>query len=432
MFKRRKPYFYREKSRAGFYISAVLVAVITTGIWLLQYPQVQQMLGWRFDTVWTAVRTVIKPIGDQPTPAAAAPTLAPFYLPPTPTTALAVQPTAAAIESTTIPPTPAPVVTPTPLPDRVQLPAPAYERQDWNNCGPAALAMALKFWGWEGDQYTIAKVIKPERADRNVNIDELAGYVANQAGEYRSIFRVNGSVDQAKMLIAAGFPVMIEASMLLEENFWYNDDRWSGHYLLLTGYNDGDQTFFTQDAFLGPNRQVSYSQIDQDWISFNRVFMLIYPADREGEIAGLLGEDWNPDINRQRALQKAQAETEADPRNVFAWFNLGSNLTYFERYDEAVQAYDQARQMNLPQRMLRYQFGPFLAYFHSGRNDDLLAMTEYALSVTPNSEEALLWRGWAQYRAGDRNDALANFQKALDARPDYGDAQYAYSYVVQN
>ena len=432
MFKRRKPYFYREKSRAGFYISAVLVAVITTGIWLLQYPQVQQMLGWRFDTVWTAVRTVIKPIGDQPTPAAAAPTLAPFYLPPTPTTALAVQPTAAAIESTTIPPTPAPVVTPTPLPDRVQLPAPAYERQDWNNCGPAALAMALKIFGWEGDQYTIAKVIKPERADRNVNIDELAGYVANQAGEYRSIFRVNGSVDQAKMLIAAGFPVMIEASMLLEENFWYNDDRWSGHYLLLTGYNDGDQTFFTQDAFLGPNRQVSYSQIDQDWISFNRVFMLIYPADREGEIAGLLGEDWNPDINRQRALQKAQAETEADPRNVFAWFNLGSNLTYFERYDEAVQAYDQARQMNLPQRMLRYQFGPFLAYFHSGRNDDLLAMTEYALSVTPNSEEALLWRGWAQYRAGDRNDALANFQKALDARPDYGDAQYAYSYVVQN
>jgi tetratricopeptide (TPR) repeat protein len=234
------------------------------------------------------------------------------------------------------------------------------------------------------------------------------------------------------MLIAAGFPVMIEASMLLEENFWYNDDRWSGHYLLLTGYNDGDQTFFTQDAFLGPNRQVSYSQIDQDWISFNRVFMLIYPADREGEIAGLLGEDWNPDINRQRALQKAQAETEADPRNVFAWFNLGSNLTYFERYDEAVQAYDQARQMNLPQRMLRYQFGPFLAYFHSGRNDDLLAMTEYALSVTPNSEEALLWRGWAQYRAGDRNDALVNFQKALDARPDYGDAQYAYNYVVQN
>jgi len=24
--------------------------------------------------------------------------------------------------------------------------------QTWNNCGPANLAMALSFWGWEGNQ----------------------------------------------------------------------------------------------------------------------------------------------------------------------------------------------------------------------------------------------------------------------------------------
>ena len=29
-------------------------------------------------------------------------------------------------------------------------------------------------------------------------------------------------------------------------------------------------------------------------------------------------------------------------------------------------------QCGLPQRMLRYQFGPFFAYFHTGRIDDLL------------------------------------------------------------
>jgi hypothetical protein len=43
--------------------------------------------------------------------------------------------------------------------------------------------------------------------------------------------------------------------------------------------------------------------------------------------------------------------------------------------------------------MFRYQFGPFLAYFHSGRNDDLL-LTDYARGVTEMSEETWLWYGY--------------------------------------
>jgi hypothetical protein len=35
------------------------------------------------------------------------------------------------------------------------------------------------------------------------------------------------------------------------------------------------------------------------------------------------------------------------------------------RYEEAALAYDKAREIGLPLRMFRYQFGPFLAYFHS-------------------------------------------------------------------
>ena len=103
-------------------------------------------------------------------------------------------------------------------------------------------------------------------------------------------------------------------------------------------------------------------------------------------------------------------ETEADSTDSYAWFNLGTNLVYFEKYAQAAQAYDQARKIGLPQRMLRYQFGPFFAYFHTARIDDLLALTDYALKRTPNSEEALLWRGWAMYRKGDREEATKLFQ----------------------
>ncbi len=131
-------------------------------------------------------------------------------------------------------------------------------------------------------------------------------------------------------------------------------------------------------------------------------------------------------------MELAQSQTIQDPNNAYAWFNLGSNQVYFERYREAAQAYDTARQVGLPQRMLRYQFGPFFAYFFSGRNDDLLALTKYALQRTPNSEETLLWRGWGRYRAGETSRAMDDFQAALEENPFYQDAKYALEFVIAN
>jgi tetratricopeptide (TPR) repeat protein len=87
--------------------------------------------------------------------------------------------------------------------------------------------------------------------------------------------------------------------------------------------------------------------------------------------------------------------------------------------------------LGLPQRMLRYQFGPFLAYFHASRDSDLLALTEYALQRTPNAEEALLWHGWALYRQGKVNEAAAEWSKALTYNPNYVDAQYALNFIGQ-
>ena len=134
----------------------------------------------------------------------------------------------------------------------------------------------------------------------------------------------------------------------------------------------------------------------------------------------------------RRHPQLAETQTVTDPQNPFTWFNLGSNLVYFERFQEAAQAYDTARQLGLPQRMLRYQFGPFFAYFFGERNDDLLVLTEYALQRTPNSEETLLWHGWGKYRAGDTQAAISDFQAALVENRFYQDAEYALDYVAAN
>jgi len=321
---------------------------------------------------------------------------------------------------------------PTPLPASIALTAPQWEKQDINNCGPASLTMYLRFYGWEGGQSDIADLLKPFPDDRNVNVEELIYYVRTQAGWLNAEYRVGGDLTLLKQLLAAGLPVMVEESFYFDEPFWTNDDLWAAHYLLVTGYDDATQTFIGQDSFRGADQRIPYETLDENWQAFNRVYIMVYPPGKEPNVQAILGENWDPDANRQHALQVAQAETESDPQNAFAWFNLGSNLTYFERYIEATDAYDKARELSLPQRMLRYQFGPFIAYFHTGQIDDLITLTEYALKVTPNAEEALLWHGWAMYRQGKSSEAITDFQKALEENPNYQDAQYALNFVSQN
>jgi tetratricopeptide (TPR) repeat protein len=137
----------------------------------------------------------------------------------------------------------------------------------------------------------------------------------------------------------------------------------------------------------------------------------------------LLGSDWDPDLNRQNALTSSQTATASSSADGFSWFNYGSNLVYFERYEEAALAYDKARELGLPLRMFRYQFGPFLAYFHSGRTEDLLVLTDYARSVTEMSEETWLWYGYGLYRQGDNAGALKAWNKADSINPNFFEDQ---------
>ena len=404
----------------------VSIAILATLIYFI--PPVNQRLSWRVDFALTYVRSLIDPAGEVPTPLPQ-PGVAVTQLP-TPTSQQLADPINEVIPTSGPTSTPAP--SPTPLPASAQLPAPEWEKQDINNCGPATMAMYLRYYNWEGDQFDIANLLKPQREDRNVNVEELTYFARTRAGWLKTEFRVGGDIDLLKALLAAGFPVMIEEGTFLEATYWPDDDHWAGHYLLLTGYDDATQTFTAQDSFRNPDMKVPYDEVDKNWQAYNRVYILIYQPDKESQIKDILGEHWDVDANRQHALEVSKQETADDPENAYAWFNLRTNLVYFERYQEAARAYDTARNLGLPQRMLRYQFGPFFAYFFSGRNEDLIALTEYALQRTPNAEEALLWHGWAMYREGMINEASADFWQALQENPNYEDARYALDFIKEN
>jgi tetratricopeptide (TPR) repeat protein len=159
------------------------------------------------------------------------------------------------------------------------------------------------------------------------------------------------------------------------------------------------------------------------------VFLYLYPPDQQSTIDRVLGPDADPDENRQRALDTAQGEVDRNPSDANAWFNLGSNLVYFERYGQASAAFDNALSLGLPWRFTRYQFGPYIAYFNRGRLQDVIDLATSTLYRTYKSEEAMLWRGWAYYRLGNLTAAREDFLGALKVNPNYLDAQYALQFI---
>ena len=64
--------------------------------------------------------------------------------------------------------------------------------------------MLLSFWGWEGDQHVVEKVIKPLKEDRNVMPYEMLEYV-NEQTSLTGVVRYGGDIDMVKKLVAAGF-----------------------------------------------------------------------------------------------------------------------------------------------------------------------------------------------------------------------------------
>ena len=394
-----------------------LAGLLLLAVALYQIPYVKSVLSWRIEVWSTYFKNIVDPVGKMPTPVPSTPFATFTPEPPTPTPRATTQPTA----------------TPPPLPAQVSLPLPKYEVQGINNCGPATLAMTLRMYGWEGDQYDIARIVKPIDKDRNVNPDELRYYILNEAGWLRAEFRVAGDIDLLKRLLAASYPVIVEEASTLDpqDANGPNDDLWDAHYLLITGYDDTTEVLTAQDPLRGPDKKIPYDQFMADWKPFNYVYMVIYFPQNEEEVKSILGDNWDPDQSRKNAMDIAQAAVTSGPNDKFAWFNLGSNLVYFDRYQEAAQAYDKAYTIGLPQRMTRYQFGPFFAYYNNDQIDYLLELTKNTYTPINGyyAEEALLWHGYGLYRKGDYAGALKDWNKALDVHPGYLDAESAIGLI---
>jgi tetratricopeptide (TPR) repeat protein len=127
----------------------------------------------------------------------------------------------------------------------------------------------------------------------------------------------------------------------------------------------------------------------------------------------------------RNALAVALAEASEHPDDRYAWFNVGTNYVGLGQYEAAAQAYDRARTLKLPYRMLWYQFGPFEAYFRIGRYQDVIDLANASLRSAENLEESYYYRALARRALGDEAAARQDLETALRYNPAYAAAAKA-------
>jgi hypothetical protein len=420
---------------------AILVLGIF-GIFLYNLPPINEQLAWRIDSWRAQIKYALNPPeesvfvpseqGDQVESIVEA-TLESLLPSPTPSpTAIPASPTPTIPGPTQTPlPTATPTLTPTPIPESVELTGITHEYQAWNNCGPANLSMNLSFWDWDGDQYVTEKFLKPNRRDKNVMPYEMVEFV-NQETDLKAVWRVGGTLDLLKRLVAGGFPVLIEKGF---EGARF--DGWMGHYEVIVGYDDVESKFTVYDSFVGPDHAYSipYDEISFFWTHFNYTYVLIYPPEREAEAMGILGNDAEAYSNYQRAAQTASNEifTLEGREKAFAWYNRGTNLVYLDDYGGAAAAYDEffaiyatLSEEERPWRMLWYQTGPYWAYYYTGRHYDVIELATQTIinASEPAIEETWYWRALAKEALGDIDGAIADLEEAVELNQNFDTGWY--------
>lgn len=329
-------------------------------------------------------------------------------------------------------PTPEPTVMFTP--SNYRLNNITYHPQTWNNCGPATVTMALSYFGYTADQQRAANWLKPNREDKNVSPWQMVEYINTQVPELHvyALERFGGDLQQLKTLIYKGFPVIIEVG--------YDPDRaaqgWMGHYLLVIGWDDQAQTLITMDSYDGANLAYSYDHIQTHWQHFNYNYIVLYESGAEPLVLELLGEDADAETNAVNAFYKAREEAVSavnSDQEAFAWFNMGSMLTFLGRYGDATTAFDKAREIGLPWRMMWYQFTPYEAYLEMERYDDVISLaTEIISNSGGNVEESYYYAGLARYGMREYDRARQNFNMVVNFNPNFSPAQTMLDQIGRN
>jgi tetratricopeptide (TPR) repeat protein len=311
-----------------------------------------------------------------------------------------------------------------PIAPEVYLAGFEHEWQTWNNCGPATVSMNLSYYGHGDSQVEAAQFLKPNQDDKNVSPDEMVAYA--RALGFEAVTGQGGDLNLLRHLLSNDLPVMVEAWAEPEDN------GGMGHYLLLIGYDGAENQFLAQDSLHGPGVTLPMTEFDDFWRVFNRTYVVVFPPDKVGLVYAILGSRGDETRMYEQALLSAQSEAKTNAADAFAWFNVGTGYARLGEPALAAGAFDEARRLGLPYRMLWYQFDMFEAYLAMQRYPEVVELTTATLKATGGLEELYYYRGLALEAMNQSQAAAEDYQAALAYNPKFSLATQALADLEAN
>lgn len=189
-------------------------------------------------------------------------------------------------------------------------------KQLHNYCGPATLASLLQFYGETATQQEVGKCVY-DAVGRATNGADMLLYARNKG---YAAYSWNSGIADAKAKLAAGAPVLV-----LQQNS--ERDR-SGHYRILTGYDDAKSKFYVVDPYYDEITELSYERCGRLWKPMGYWSLVVVPAAKDAFATELGAEnpvvhmDLSSAMYRQgkyrEALEEAKLALALEPRNTYA------------------------------------------------------------------------------------------------------------------
>lgn len=270
--------------------------------------------------------------------------------------------------------TPTPSLTLKPLPSAKNLSEGTQVFQTFNNCGPASLSMALSHYNVDQTQQVLGQALRPwqnskgDNDDKSVTLSELA-LKAEELG-FETIHRPAGSIEIIKQLINYDLPIITRTLLTADDDI--------GHYRVITGYDETNQTLIQDDSLQGKQLSYSYRDYLELWEPFNFEFLVLVPSEKVLVVETILGGLSEEESAWKEALALSNQKLDQNPNDLYARFNRAVSLYHLDAYQASVNEFENV-QSRLPFRTLWYQIEPILAYYKLGDHDQVLKITQQIL-----------------------------------------------------
>ena len=259
--------------------------------------------------------------------------------------------------------------------------------QTLNNCGPAAVVMALSTLGIDESQEVARLALRGSDVRRGMGPEPVGPWVDQRFG-LKAVWRFSGTNELMKQLVTNGFAPMVTQ--------WMDDPTVSriSHWRVVRGYDDTKGVFYVNDSMLGNDVPLTYDWFDQNWLPFGYRYMVIYEPDDEPLLRAIIGEQWDDYAMREAHYERMEALARGQ-RTSAAWLAYGEAAYQFGLFEEAIAAIEKGLELGSGTGLFTLRSSLPNAYRAIGRFDDANASEQRLLAM------GVSWAGSAAPAAPD-------------------------------